>query len=68
MRILVLGASGYVGGVIYTQLSSRHTVVGTCAARPVAGMRTIDLRDADESRGGNLLAGDRHLVVRIPIV
>lgn len=45
MRILLLGASGYIGGGLWTNLSSRHTVVGTCASRIVSGLERLDLRD-----------------------
>src|ERR671919_663658 len=45
MRILLLGASGYIGGGIWTGLSSRHTVVGTCSSRVVSGLERLDLRD-----------------------
>ncbi|WP_432000209.1 SDR family oxidoreductase [Streptomyces sioyaensis] len=45
MKILLLGASGYVGGALWQSLSARHTVVGTCAQRAVPGLVTVDLRD-----------------------
>lgn len=44
-RILLLGASGYVGGGIWTALSERHEVVGTCGHREVDGLVRLDLRD-----------------------
>ena len=44
-RILLLGASGYVGGGIWTSLSARHEVVGTCSHREVEGLVRLDLRD-----------------------
>ncbi|NYI07589.1 SDR family oxidoreductase [Allostreptomyces psammosilenae] len=45
MRVLLLGASGYVGGGLYRDLSARHDVVGTRAARCVPGLVRLDLRD-----------------------
>jgi dTDP-4-dehydrorhamnose reductase len=44
-RILLLGASGYVGGGIWTSLSARHEMVGTCCHREVDGLVRLDLRD-----------------------
>jgi dTDP-4-dehydrorhamnose reductase len=44
-RILLLGASGFVGGGLWRSLSGRHQVVGTCAHRAVEGLLRLDLRD-----------------------
>ena len=44
-RILLLGASGYVGGGLWSSLSPRHLVTGTCSSRNVADLIPIDLRD-----------------------
>ncbi|MGH3935082.1 MAG: NAD-dependent epimerase/dehydratase family protein [Pseudonocardiaceae bacterium] len=44
-RILLLGASAYVGGGIWTSLSARHEMVGTCSRREVDGLVRLDLRD-----------------------
>jgi len=44
-RILLLGASGYVGGGLWSSLSPRHSVTGTCSSRSVAELIPIDLRD-----------------------
>lgn len=44
-RILLLGASGYVGGGLWRDLSTRHWVTGTCSSRRVADLIPIDLRD-----------------------
>lgn len=44
-RILLLGASGYVGGRLWSDLSPRHSVTGTCSSRRVAELIPIDLRD-----------------------
>jgi dTDP-4-dehydrorhamnose reductase len=44
-RILLLGASGYVGGGLWSSLSSRHWVTGTCSSRRVTELIPIDLRD-----------------------
>ncbi|GHH87488.1 NAD(P)-dependent oxidoreductase [Streptomyces sulfonofaciens] len=41
----MLGASGYVGGALWSGLSARHAVVGTRSARPVPGLVRLDLRD-----------------------
>ncbi|MFG2532998.1 SDR family oxidoreductase [Streptomyces sp. NPDC048516] len=45
MKILLLGASGYVGGALWRGLSPHHTVVGTCSQRTVPGLVKVDLRD-----------------------
>ncbi len=45
MRILILGASGFVGSVLYRDLSARHSVVGTCWRAEIPGLRRVDLRD-----------------------
>lgn len=44
-KILLLGASGYVGGVLWADLSSRHSVVGTCATQTIPGLLKLDLLD-----------------------
>lgn len=44
-RILLLGASGYVGGRLWIDLSPRHSVTGTCSSRRVAELIPINLRD-----------------------
>lgn len=41
----MLGASGLVGGVLWSALSARHDVVGTYATRAVRGLTRLDLRD-----------------------
>lgn len=45
MRILVLGASGYVGGAVYEAFARRHEVVGTSGRHAVPGLHPVDLRD-----------------------
>ncbi|GAA2266094.1 MULTISPECIES: SDR family oxidoreductase [Kitasatospora] len=55
MRILLLGASGFVGGGLWTALADRHEVVGTFATRRVPGLVPLDLRD---ERALALLAGE----------
>lgn len=45
MRILLLGATGYVGGVLAHELGARHQVVGT-SRRDLPGLRCVDLEDA----------------------
>ena len=44
-RILLLGASGFIGGGLYRSLAGRHEVVGTCAHRVIDGFVRLDLRD-----------------------
>ncbi|MFF7456474.1 SDR family oxidoreductase [Kitasatospora sp. NPDC008115] len=60
-RILLLGASGFVGGGLWTALTPRHEVVGTCATRPLPGLVRLDLRD--EPRLAALAAGGFDLIV-----
>ncbi|MGW4547996.1 SDR family oxidoreductase [Streptomyces violaceorubidus] len=62
MRILLLGASGYVGGALWSDWSVRHTVVGTRSARAVPGLIPLDLRDVGALRT-LLLDGGFDLVV-----
>jgi dTDP-4-dehydrorhamnose reductase len=50
-RVLVLGASGYVGGAIWAWLSRRHAVVGTCSTRAIQGLVPLDLRDQQALAG-----------------
>ncbi|MER7702572.1 sugar nucleotide-binding protein [Kitasatospora sp. NPDC097605] len=45
LRILLLGASGFVGGGLWSYLAPRHEVVGSYATRPVPGLVRLDLRD-----------------------
>jgi dTDP-4-dehydrorhamnose reductase len=61
LRILLLGASGFVGGGLWEHLTARHEVVGTFATRGVAGLERLDLRD--ERRLAALAAGGFDLVV-----
>lgn len=61
LRILLLGASGFVGGGLWTSLRPRHEVVGTFATRPIAGLVHVDLRD--ERRLAALVADGFDLVV-----
>jgi dTDP-4-dehydrorhamnose reductase len=44
-RILLLGASGFIGGGLYRSWAGRHEVVGTCAHRKIDGLVRLDLRD-----------------------
>lgn len=60
-RILLLGASGYVGGGIWMSLAARHEVVGTCSHREVDGFVRLDLRD--EPALTTLLRQDFDLVI-----
>jgi dTDP-4-dehydrorhamnose reductase len=45
VRVLILGASGLVGGVLWTELSHRHDVVGTCHGTAVPELVPLDLQD-----------------------
>ncbi|MCC9305887.1 sugar nucleotide-binding protein [Kitasatospora sp. RB6PN24] len=45
LRILLLGASGFVGGGLWRHLAARHEVVGTFANRAIPGLVQLDLRD-----------------------
>src|SRR5437588_10637486 len=45
VRILILGASGLVGGVLWSELSQRHDVVGTCHSNRVPELVPLDLQD-----------------------
>lgn len=46
MRILILGASGYIGGVLHEHFSQRYEVVGTSSKSDCSGMIRFDLRDS----------------------
>lgn len=56
MRILLLGASGYLGGVLYRALATDHEVVGTARRATPDGLVALDLLDspalADLARQG----------------
>ncbi|WP_280341053.1 SDR family oxidoreductase [Nocardia neocaledoniensis] len=54
MRILILGASGFVGSALFAQLARDHEVVGT--SRRGHGLVPLDPADADAVRA---LVGDR---------
>ncbi|MFE7489979.1 SDR family oxidoreductase [Kitasatospora sp. NPDC057541] len=60
-RILLLGASGFVGGGLWSHLAPRHAVVGTYATRATPGLIRLDLRD--EARLAALAADGFDLVV-----
>lgn len=45
-KILLLGASGFVGGGIWMSLIDRHEVIGASSSKRVASLRTCDLNDA----------------------
>ncbi|MDH6142350.1 dTDP-4-dehydrorhamnose reductase [Kitasatospora sp. GP30] len=61
LRILLLGASGFVGGGLWSHLRARHGVVGTFATRPIPGLVQLDLRD--ERRLSALAADGFDLVI-----
>lgn len=51
MRVVVLGASGYIGGALYEQLRLSHVVVGTGRTRrPHPDLVALDLRDTGALR------------------
>jgi len=45
VRVLIVGASGLVGGVLWTELSRSHDVVGTCHGTEVPQLVPLDLQD-----------------------
>lgn len=56
MRILLLGASGFVGGGLWARLAPRHEVVATGLRARIPGLFTLDLLDTATLCG---LAADR---------
>lgn len=47
MRVLVIGASGQIGGHLFAQLQAQgHTVAGTYASQPRVGLVKLDTSDA----------------------
>lgn len=60
-KILLLGASGYVGGGLWESWSARHRLVGTCASRRQADLLPLDLRD--ETALATLAGGGFDVVV-----
>jgi dTDP-4-dehydrorhamnose reductase len=61
VRVLVLGASGYVGGVIHTGLAAHHEVVGTAGSHAVPGLVPLELRA--EAALAELASGGYDLIV-----
>ncbi len=49
-RILVLGASGYIGRRVLKELSDAHSVRGTARVPGESGLMTLDLGDEDSVR------------------
>jgi dTDP-4-dehydrorhamnose reductase len=47
MRILLLGASGFLGQALFDHFRQRHEVTGTTLTRPGDGLVRLDLRDGD---------------------
>lgn len=45
MSILIVGASGFMGGELYRRLHGRHVITGTYHSYPVEGMVRLDLTD-----------------------
>ncbi len=45
MRILLIGASGFLGGVLWRYLRSRHEIVGTCYHGTQPDLISLDVRD-----------------------
>jgi dTDP-4-dehydrorhamnose reductase len=45
VRVLIIGASGLVGGVLWSELSHRHDVVGTSHSAAVPELVSLDLQD-----------------------
>lgn len=48
MRVLIIGASGFVGNEIYTAFHKDHEVFGTYCKTPVAGMIKLDITSQEE--------------------
>lgn len=48
MRILIIGASGFVGNETYTAFHANHEVFGTYCKTPVAGMIKLDITKKEE--------------------
>jgi dTDP-4-dehydrorhamnose reductase len=44
-RILITGASGGLGHVLFAALSERYQVLGTCLHHPAPALQSLDLRD-----------------------
>lgn len=61
MRVLVIGASGFLGGFLLAALRHRHDVVGTSRDGSTAGTIALDVRDAAAAR--SVLARRWDLVV-----
>lgn len=63
MRILVLGATGFLGGFLFEALREEHVVHGTHRrpCEPATDLHPLDLADADETR--SLLARSWDIVV-----
>jgi len=43
MKILIIGASGFLGKKIYTELSKQHEIAGTCMSKRMEGLRYLDI-------------------------
>ena len=47
MRVLITGASGYLGREVWNQLRADHTVTALGFSQSLPGLQSVDLRDAD---------------------
>ncbi len=48
MRVLIIGASGFVGNETYTAFHANHEVFGTYCKTPIAGMIKLDITQEEE--------------------
>jgi CDP-6-deoxy-D-xylo-4-hexulose-3-dehydrase len=48
MRILIIGASGFVGNELYTLFSANHEVFGTYCKNPVSGLLKLDISSKED--------------------
>lgn len=49
MRILIIGASGFLGTKLYTSFSGQHQVLGTYLTQPQANLVPLDITDAAQT-------------------
>ena len=47
MKILLTGASGFLGSTIFKRLAAKHELVGLCHSQAATGLVQCDIREAD---------------------